>query len=107
MSARLRVEKLPDLARFDVSAELRFLEYRLAVAEDFEPAAPRWNQINFYTGIVVPELSRQTGGSGLIVSNDAVLDADSHGRSQFWFGLKLTCIRNRESSSLRPSRLNG
>ena len=78
MSAGLRVENLADLARFDVPAELRFLEYRLAVAEDFEPPVPRRNQINFYTGIVVPELSRQTGGSGLVVSKSAVFDADFH-----------------------------
>ena len=79
MSAGFGVEKFSDFARFDVPAELRFLEYRFTVAEDFEPPAARRNQINFYAGIVVPELSRQTGGSGLVVSKSAVLDADLHG----------------------------
>ena len=72
------VENLPDLPGFGVSPEPRFLEYWYTVTDDFEPAAPRRDQLDLDPRVVVPELSRQTGGSGLVVSKGAVLDADFH-----------------------------
>ena len=78
MSAWFYIEKLPYLTRFDVAAELRFFEDRIPVAENLESPFAGRNQVDLDAGIMIPELSRQTGGSGLIVSKSTVLDADFH-----------------------------
>ena len=67
-----------DFPRPGVPSELRFLEKRHSVAQHFEPAASRRNQLDSGAGVPVSELSRQTGGSGLVVSERAVFDRDVH-----------------------------
>ena len=57
---------------------LGLLVDRLAIAEDLEPSASRWDQLDLRVGKSLPDFDRQTGGPGLIVSNDAVFDRDSH-----------------------------
>jgi hypothetical protein len=75
--ARLRQE-VGDLARLRVAAQLRFLINRNTVDCHLKSAAARRNHLDRRLGITLPQLSRQTGGSGLIVSNSAVLDPDRH-----------------------------
>jgi len=48
------------------------------VRRDVEDAAGRRNHLHFGIGKRVAQLSRQTGGSGLVVSDDAILDANAH-----------------------------
>jgi len=71
-------QKPDDLTGLCVSVQLRFLENRLPIESDFETTPARWNQLDVPVGPSVPELSRQTGGSRLIVSKSAVFDADFH-----------------------------
>jgi hypothetical protein len=61
-----------------VSVELRLLENRYAVAADLEPSATGRDQLDLGVGPLFGELSRQPGGSGLIVSKSAVLYRDLH-----------------------------
>ena len=55
-------------------------EEEVAVHHDFENAAGRGGQLDLDAGEMLLQLSRQTGGSWLVVSNDAEFDANSHGR---------------------------
>jgi hypothetical protein len=57
-------------------AGFRFLVNRFAVTHDLESATPRRNHFDLHFGKTRANLSRQTGGSGLVVSNDTILDAD-------------------------------
>jgi hypothetical protein len=61
-----------------MATQLRFFEDRLAVAHNFEPTAPRRNQFYIRFRKARTNLSRQTGGSWFVVSNDAVFYADIH-----------------------------
>ena len=61
-----------------MASELRFFEDRITVAEHLESPFAGRNQLDLDAGIMIPELSRQTGGSGLVVSKSTVLDADFH-----------------------------
>jgi hypothetical protein len=61
-----------------VSAQLRFLEYRLPIDAHLKSPAAGADQLQLGVGEPVPNVSRQTGGSRLVVSNDAILDADLH-----------------------------
>jgi hypothetical protein len=45
---------------------------------NFEAPASRRNQFDLGGRPAILELSRQTGGSGLVVSKRAVFDCDSH-----------------------------
>ena len=67
-----------DLARSRVSAEPRLFEDRHSIQHHFEPSASRWNQLDLCVRIPLPRLSRQTGGSWLIVSKSTVFDGDLH-----------------------------
>jgi hypothetical protein len=67
-----------------VPVELRFLKDRDAIADDFEPSLAGRYQLNIRFRVVISELSRQTGGSGLIVSNRAVFDGDLHCSAPYW-----------------------
>lgn len=51
---------------------------QLAVHRDLEQAAGGLDQLNFRLRVRLLQLSRQTGGSGLVVSNNAVLDCYMH-----------------------------
>ena len=48
------------------------------IRRDIEDAAGRRNHLHLGIGERLTQLSRQTGGSGLVVSDDAILDADPH-----------------------------
>jgi hypothetical protein len=61
-----------------MATQFRFFEDWPAVANDFEPAAPRLDQFYICFGKALTNLSRQTGGSRFVVSNDAVFYADIH-----------------------------
>jgi hypothetical protein len=61
-----------------VTVKLRLLKHRYAVNADLEPAAARGDRHDLRIGPLLLELSRQPGGSGLIVSKRAVLDRDLH-----------------------------
>ena len=70
--------QLADFARLRVAPQPGFLEYGRPVHHDFEPAPTRRDQIDGRRRIALPEFSRQTGGSWLVVSNGAVFDLDVH-----------------------------
>jgi hypothetical protein len=61
-----------------VPTELGLLEHRLSVGDHLESAASRRGHLQLGVGEALTNLSRQTGGSRLVVSDDAVLDADLH-----------------------------
>ena len=67
-----------DLSRSRVSSDPRLFENRHSVQHDFKPPAARWKQLDLRVRIPLLHLSRQTGGSRLVVSNNAVFDADLH-----------------------------
>ena len=71
-------EKPDNFATLRVTVKFGFLEYRNAVETHFEPPASRWNQLDSSIGPSRTYLSRQPGGSGLIVSKSAVFDRDFH-----------------------------
>jgi hypothetical protein len=57
----------------------RFFVDRYSIGNDLEPAASRRNHLKLGVGKALLNLSRQTGGSRFVVSNDAVFDGDFHG----------------------------
>jgi hypothetical protein len=61
-----------------MTSRFGFLVDGLSVAEDFEAAAPRRNHLQLRVGKTLANLSRQTGSSRLVVSNNAIFDADLH-----------------------------
>jgi hypothetical protein len=79
MSARAS-DQLQNLCRLRVSAEGLLGEHQLAVHGDLEDAAGGRDQPDFGVGMVLFQLSRQTGGSRLVVSDDAVFDDHAHAR---------------------------
>jgi hypothetical protein len=48
------------------------------IGRDIEDTAGRRNHLHLGVGKRFTQLSRQTGGSGLVVSDDAILDANAH-----------------------------
>jgi hypothetical protein len=77
MSARAR-DQFQNLRRLRVPAEGLLGEHQLAVHGDLEDAAGGRDQPDLGVGYVLFQLSRQTGGSRLVVSDDAVLDDHAH-----------------------------
>ena len=73
MSARAP-DQLHDLSRLGVAPEGLLREHQLAVHRHLEDAAGGGHQPDLGVGKRLLQLSRQTGGSGLVVSDDAVLD---------------------------------
>jgi hypothetical protein len=69
-----------DLAADRVTPERLLGKYEVAVHRHFEYAARRGNQLDVGIGDLPLQLSRQTGGSGLVISDDAILDGDPHAR---------------------------
>jgi hypothetical protein len=59
-------------------AQLGFLEDWLAIHQHFESTSPRRDHLDLRAGEALLDLRRQTGGARLVVSNDAVFDADLH-----------------------------
>jgi len=70
--------KLRNLTWPRMPAKSGFLEHRRSIDGDFKSSAARSDELDLRLGITIPHLSRQTGGSGLIVSNGAVFDFDFH-----------------------------
>jgi hypothetical protein len=56
-----------------------FGEDHLTIQGHFEGPAGRFDQTNLRIRVGFSDLSRQTGGSRLVVSNYAVFDLDQHG----------------------------
>lgn len=50
----------------------------MAVHGDLKQATRRLDQLHLGVGPVLPDLGRQTDGSGLVVSDDAELDCGAH-----------------------------
>jgi hypothetical protein len=73
-------EQAENLTRLGVPFFQRFLIHRHSVTEHLEAPAARRNQLDGGGGISLLQLSRQTGGSGLVVSDRAVFDRDLHRR---------------------------
>lgn len=67
-----------NLASLYVALFLRFSEHRDSVAQNLESSAARRHEIDCRVRVFLRELSRQTGGSGIVVSDRAVLDLDLH-----------------------------
>jgi hypothetical protein len=61
-----------------VTLEFGLLEDRNAILENLEPPAGARLELEVGVGKVLPELGRQTGGPGLVVSESAVFDRDHH-----------------------------
>jgi hypothetical protein len=80
MSARV-FDQLHDLPRLRVAPEGLLREDQVAVHRDLEDATGGGHQPKLGVGNFLLQLNRQTGGSGLVVSDDAVLDDDPHGFS--------------------------
>jgi hypothetical protein len=66
------------LAGLGMPTELLLGKHRPPVDVDFEHAAGRLDQLHFGLRVRLANLCRQTGGSGLVVSNDTVFDHYSH-----------------------------
>jgi hypothetical protein len=77
MSTRAR-DQLQDLSGRGVAPEGLLGENQLAFHRDFEDAARRRDQPDVGVGDLLFQLSRQTGGSRLVVSDDAVFDNHAH-----------------------------
>jgi len=45
---------------------------------DLKHAARRLDQLHVGVGVALADFGRQTGGAGLVVSDDAVFDRDTH-----------------------------
>jgi hypothetical protein len=72
------LDQFQDLAPRRVPAEGLLREQSFAIQAHFEHAARTWLQRDLGSRNGLLDLSRQTGGSQFVVSNDAVLDADVH-----------------------------
>lgn len=66
-----------------MSPQSKLREHQVPVDLDLEGAARRLDQLDLGVGERIPELCRQTGGSGLVVSDDAVGNRDDHGLPRF------------------------
>ncbi len=70
-----------DLSGLRVSSQRLLGEHELAVNHDLEHAARRLDELHSGLRVRPLDLGRQTGGPGLVPSDDAVLDAHPHGTS--------------------------
>jgi hypothetical protein len=61
-----------------VSAQLVLRKDEFAVHRDLKEAARCLDQPDIRVGIRLANLRRQTGGAGLVVSDDTELNCDSH-----------------------------
>jgi hypothetical protein len=75
----LRLNQTDDLARLRVAAQSLFGENAPSVHFDLERAPRGLDQLDLGGGEFLANLGRQTGGPGLIVSDDAEFDRDAHG----------------------------
>jgi hypothetical protein len=82
-------DQLHYFSRPGVASERLLGENEVVVHGHVEDAAGRWDLTNFGIREGVSQLSRQTGGSGLVVSDDAVLDRDDHGCLSSGYGMDI------------------
>jgi hypothetical protein len=80
MSARL-LDQSHDLPWLGMPPERPLGKDEIAVHGHLEHPAGRGDETDLRVGPFLLQLSRQTGGSGLIVSDDAELDDHAHGVS--------------------------
>jgi hypothetical protein len=71
-------DQLQDFPRLRVAPESLFREHQVAVHGYLEDATGGGHQPDLGVGYFLLQLGRQTGGSGLVVSDDAVFDDDPH-----------------------------
>jgi len=72
------IDQLPNLAVPGVPPQPEFREHKGVVHGDLERAARRLDQADVDAMVDFFQLGRQTGSPGVVVSDDAVLDADTH-----------------------------
>jgi hypothetical protein len=78
MSTSAVDEKAEYFPGLGVAAGLRFFIGRNAIAGDLETSSARRDELHFRLGVLLTNLSRQTGGSGFVASKGAVFDRDFH-----------------------------
>ena len=66
------------LTRLGMTVQLVLGKNQLPVQRNFENATGSLHQAQFDAGILSPNLGRQTGGPGFVVSGNAILDAYQH-----------------------------
>ena len=81
--SRAGAQGLEHLAVFGESPHLVLGEDQLAIDGHVEDTAVSLHELDF-TAELPLDLGRQTGGPGQVVSANAVLDGDGHGRTS-WF----------------------
>jgi hypothetical protein len=69
---------LHDLSRLGVTAERALGKDEIAVHRNLEHPAGRRHQADLRLREQLLQLSRQTGGSRLVISDNAILDHDAH-----------------------------
>jgi len=79
MVTSVGVDQGPHLTLPGVPSQSQLREHERAVHGDFECAARRLDQADLDVPVSSLQLGRQTGGPGIVVSDDAILDADTHG----------------------------
>src|ERR1041385_7943938 len=75
-----RPDQPQHLPRLGVASDLLLGKHQLAVDRHVEDAAGGLDQLDLDAGNLPAKLRRQTGGAGLGVLNDAILDVDLHRR---------------------------
>lgn len=74
----LTIDRLEHLFVSGVTADPFLGEHEPTVRNDLESPAGRFDQFDGGLRIPILQCSRQTGGFGSVVSDDAVLDCDVH-----------------------------
>jgi hypothetical protein len=75
-------EQPEDFSRFCVTAFPGLRKHQFPVHRHIENASGGFHHHSFHVGEFPPQLGRQTGGPGFIVSNDAILDGHFHWASR-------------------------
>jgi len=70
--------QLHDFSGLGVASQRLLGENATTVDLHFEHAARRLDQLYVGVGVGLADFGRQTGGSGLVVSDDAVFDRNAH-----------------------------
>lgn len=78
LTGRRQFYQTGDLAGLGVTPQLGLFEDRPVIDHHFESSLSRRNHGDIGVGPALSELSRQTGGSWLVVSECAVFDRDLH-----------------------------
>ena len=90
-------DDLEHLSRLGVAPEGSLREDEIAVDHDLEQTPGRLHELHLGIRVFLFDLRRQTGGPGPVVSDDAILDADSHdlsGAKNTLLTVRTVSIRN-------------